>query len=191
MMNNKINLRIGILSLLIILAAATRLLPHPPNFTSIGAMGLFGAAYFSRRFLAFLVPLAAMWLSDLLLNNVLYARIFPEYYQGFTVLGNAWVYASFFLIVIVGMVLLRKVRLTTLLGASLSASVLFFLVTNFGSWLGSPAYPQTIPGLLTAYAVGIPFFWNTLLGDLLYVGVLFGAFEWAKNRYPSLQIAGI
>ncbi len=187
-MKRKIDLRFSVLSLLIVLAALTRLLPHPPNFTAVGAMGLFGAAYFSRRHLAFILPFAALWISDLFLNNMVYAQMFPEYYQGFTLFGNGWTYAGFFLIVIIGMLMLRKVRLTTVLGASLSASLVFFLITNFGSWIGNPVYPQNLGGLLTAYAMGIPFFWNTLLGDLFYSALLFGVFEWAGTRFPVLRL---
>ncbi len=174
---------------MIALAALSRLLPHPHNFTPIGAMGLFGAAYFSRRWLAVLVPFAALWLSDLFLNNVIYARLMPDYYDGFAWFGSAWVYGSFFLIVLLGFVVLRKVKLTSLLGASLGASVIFFLVTNFGVWLGNPMYPQTLGGLGTAYALGIPFFWNTLLGDLVYTGLLFGVFEWVKSARPDLVLS--
>ena len=187
-MKRKIDLRFSVLSLLIVMVAISRLLPHPPNFTPLGAMGLFGAAYFSRRYFAFIIPFAALWISDLFLNNLVYAPMFPEYYQGFTLLGNGWTYAGFFLVVILGMKVLRKVRLTTVLGASLGASLIFFLVTNFGSWLGNPLYPQNGAGLLSAYGMGLPFFWNTLLGDLFYSALLFGAFEWAGLRFPALRL---
>jgi hypothetical protein len=186
-MKQQTNIRFGIIALLILVAALSRLLPHPYNFTPIGAMGLFGAAYFNRRWLAFAVPFAAMWVSDLILNNVVYARQFPEYYQGFQWFGSAPVYLSFALIVGLGLVLLRKVRVESVLIASLSASVLFFLITNFAVWLNSGAYPQNAPGLWMCYVAGLPFFGNTLLGDLFYSGVLFGAYEWMKVRIPQLQ----
>lgn len=187
-MNEKINLRTSLLFLIILAAALSRLLPHPHNFTPIGALGLFGAAHFSRKYLAFLVPFAAMWISDLLLNNLVYARMFPEMYDGFAWFGNLWVYLSFGAIVVLGMGLLRKVKLLNLLGASLGVSLLFFLVTNFGTWLGSPMYPQSLTGLASSYALGIPFFWNTLAGDLFFTGVLFGAFELLQIRFPVLRL---
>lgn len=186
-MNGKINLRIGVLFLIILVAAASRLLPHPHNVTPVGALGLFGAAYFSRKYLAFLAPFAAMWLSDLLLNNLVYARMYPDLYEGFAWFGNPWVYLSFGLIVLLGFGLLRKIKWSTLLGASLSASILFFLITNFGTWLSTPLYPKTAAGLISCYAMGIPFFWNTLLGDLFFTGLLFGAFEWAQMKFPVLR----
>ncbi|MCB0616429.1 MAG: hypothetical protein KDC75_24085, partial [Phaeodactylibacter sp.] len=85
-----------------------------------------------------------------------------------------------------GFVLLRQVKVSSLLAASLAASVLFFLVTNFGAWMADPRYPKTIAGLMAAYGAGIPFFWNTLLGDLFYVGVLFGAYQWMQRRFTVL-----
>ncbi|MCB0585867.1 MAG: hypothetical protein KDD06_11155 [Phaeodactylibacter sp.] len=187
-MNDKIQVRFGIISLIILAAAFSRLLPHPYNFTPIGAMGLFGAAHLSRKYLAFVIPFLAMWFSDLLLNNLIYARLYPDFYgDGFVWFGNLWVYASFAAIVGLGMVLLRRVRITNLLAASLLASALFFLVTNFGSWLADPRYPRTVAGLLAAYGAGVPFFWNTLLGDLFYAGVLFGTYEWVQRRFLSLS----
>jgi len=186
-MNNKTDLRFGILAGMILLAALSRLLPHPHNFTPVGGMALFGAAYFTRKYLAFLIPIAAMWLSDLVLNNLVYAKMYPEFYSGFTWMGNLWVYASFILIALLGFGLLQKVKPLRLLGASLGASTLFFIVTNFGVWIGGLTYPKTWEGLVACYTAAIPFFWNTLAGDLFYVGVLFGAFAFLQNRYPALQ----
>lgn len=186
-MNSKIQFRTGIISIIVLAAALSRLLPHPYNFTPIGAMGLFGAAYLSRKYLAFLVPFLAMWFSDLLLNNLLYARMYPEFYgESFVWFGNPWVYASFAAIVGLGFLLLRRVKVANLLVASLLASILFFVVTNFGAWMADPKYPKTAAGLMAAYGAGIPFFWNTLLGDLFYAGALFGAYEWAQRRFTSL-----
>lgn len=147
-------------------------------------MGLLGAAYFSQRWLAFVVPFVAMWVSDLILNNVVYG----EYYTTFQWWGSSSVYLSFALIVLLGFVLLRKVRMTNVLTASLLASVLFFLVTNFAVWLNGAMYPQNIVGLITCYAAGLPFFGNTVMGDLFYSGVLFGAFEWMKKVFPHYKL---
>lgn len=189
-MSNKLNLKVGIVSLMILVAALSRLLPHPPNFTAVGAMGLFGAAHFSRKYLAFLVPLAALLLSDFLLNNFVYARLYPEFYGNSWVwFGSAWVYGAFALIIGLGFVLLRRVKVTNLILASVLASVIFFLVTNFGSMMVDPKYPKTFAGLMAACTAGIPFFWNTLLGDLFFTGVLFGSFEWVKRSSGLLRPA--
>lgn len=185
-MTKQTKFRTGVLLLMIVMAALSRLLPHPDNVTPVGAMALFGGAYFSRKYLAFLVPLLAMWLSDLVLNNIIYARLYPDYYDGFVWMGNLWVYASFILIGLVGMSLLKKVTMRNVVGTSLIGSVIFFLITNFGAWMVDPLYPKTTGGLLAAYGAGIPFFRNTLLGDLVYCGILFGGFEWAKSQWKVL-----
>lgn len=174
---------------LIALAVISRIIPHPHNFTPIGAIALFGSAYFSQKWLAAVVPFVAMWLSDLFLNNVVYARMFPDYYDGFQWFGSLWVYASFFLISLMGMVSLRKVSLLRIGGSALASSVLFFLITNFAVWYGSAQYPQSLAGLAACYGMAIPFFSNTVLGDLVYAGVLFGVFEWVKSRYPQFAQA--
>ena len=190
MKNNKIQLQTGIISLMVLMAALSRLLPHPYNFTPIGAMGLFGAAYFTRKYLAFIIPFAALLVSDFLLNNLIYARMYPEFYnEGIVWFGNWWVYGAFALIITLGLVVLRKVKIGNLLIASLSASIIFFLITNFGSMMIDPVYPKNGAGLMAAYTAGIPFFWNTLLGDLFFTGILFGAYELVKQRGGILATA--
>ena len=96
--------------------------------------------------------------------------------------------AAFILITLVGFFLLKKIKLTTVIGAGLSASIIFFLVSNFGVWLGNPMYPQNISGLMACYVTAIPFFGNTISGDLFYSAVLFGTFELAKHKFPKLAI---
>ncbi len=169
-MNRKSLLTVG---LLIILAVATRLLPHPHNFAPIGGVALFGAAWFRHRLSGFAIPLVAMWLSDLYINNVTYAA----YNSSFVWLSDGfyWMYGSFALISLLGLLLFREVTPSRILGGAVSSSLLFFLITNFGVWLGSTLYPQTLSGLITCYAAGVPFYWNTLAGDLVYSAALFGA----------------
>lgn len=186
-MNTKLNLKSGVIILMIMAAAISRFIPHPPNFTPIGAMSLFGAAYFGRRYLALLIPFIALWVSDLVINNVLYARMFPETYTGFSWFGMWSVYLAFAVIVFLGWVVLKKVSPLRLLGASFSASVLFFLITNFHFWLMTATYPKTVAGLAMAYTAGLPFFWNTLAGDLFFTAVLFGSFAFFQRQFPVLQ----
>ncbi|MFQ5447011.1 MAG: DUF6580 family putative transport protein [Saprospiraceae bacterium] len=179
-----------ILVLIIFIAALYRLVPlafNVPalsNFTPIGAMALFGGAYFGRKYAAFLLPFLALWLSNLILDNVFFAR----YYDGFAWFTNWEVYLAFALIVVLGIFLLKKVSVMRLLGASLFASILFFLVTNFFVWFSGTMYPKTAEGLFTCYVAAIPFFGNTVAGNLFFVAVLFGAFEWAQRTYPALQL---
>ncbi len=168
---------------MIILAAASRFLPHWHNFTAVGAMGLFGAAYFNKKYWSFLVPLIALWFSDLILNNVVYGAFF----EGFVWFApfSIYVYTGFIGVVLVGLLSLKKIRPKNILIASLLASIVFFLVSNFGSFLTNPMYTKDLPGLLTAYAAGIPFFWNTLLANIVYTFLLIGVFEWVTQG--SLQ----
>lgn len=181
--SQKINLRTTLLLLLIVLAACCRLLPQMPNFSPLAAIGLFGAAYFKKIWQICLIPIAATWLSDLLINNVVYAEYFTSFvwfYPGFY-----WQYGSYVLISLVGMLMLKKVDIARVTGASLMATALFFLITNFAVWLGG-AYPQNFTGLITCYVAGIPFLKGTLLGNLVYSGILFGTFAWAQRRYKYI-----
>lgn len=180
------NKRVLVLSLLIVVAAISRLIPHPLNFAPIGAMSLFGAAYFTNKKLAFVLPLLAMFVSDLLINNILYA----SYFGSFTLFtpGFIWIYGPIILMVIVGIVLLKKVTLTRIVVGSFATSVIFFLISNFGVWLSDSDYPLTFSGLMLCYDMAIPFFKNTLLGNIFYSAVLFGGFELIKTTVPDLQI---
>ena len=164
--------------LIAILAAATlRLVPHPPNFTPIGAMALFAGAYLagdrSQRALAFAAPLAALLLSDLVLG------FYP---------GMAWQYVATALAVAIGWALLGSERSPLRIGGSaLLSACLFFLVSNFGAWLSLPFYAKTLAGLGAAYAAAIPFFQNSLAGDLIWSALLFGGFALAERALPALR----
>ena len=157
----------------IVVAAALRLVPHPPNFTPLGAMALFGAAQLGRRPLAFAAPIGALLLSDLVLGV----------YSGMLVQ-----YLAVALIVLVGWALLRRVTALRVGVAAVASSVLFFVVTNFGVWLQSGMYPLTMVGLAACYAAAIPFFQNTLAGDLFFSGLLFGGFALLERLVPALRL---
>jgi len=169
------NSRILALLSAILLAAALRLVPHPPNFAPIGAMALFSGAYLGRRTLAFVAPLAAMLLSDTVL--------------GFHS-GMIFVYASVALITILGAMTLRKRSPVRIGLAAVAGSVLFFAVSNFGVWALGDMYPHNIAGLVACYVAAIPFFQNTLAGDLFYATLLFGGFRIAELLVPQLEARG-
>ncbi len=179
-----VNMKYRLAFALIALAALTRLLPHPSNFTPIGAIALFGAAYFNRQWLMLAVPFAALFLTDLFLNNVIYREL---YQNQFTLITSWWIYAAFALVMLAGMgVLSKKITGLRVLGASLSASAIFFLVTNFSVWAESGMYPKTMAGLAACYTAGIPFLGNTILGDLFFSAAMFGVYEWAKKKDGNL-----
>ena len=173
-----------VLAAMILLAALSRLLPHPPNFSPVEAIALFGGAYFASRAWALLVPLAALLLSDLAL-----AAINGDGYADYLGGVSFWsVYACIALSTVLGFGLRGKVGGARLLGYSLAGSVLFFVATNFGAWLGSAGfYPQTAAGLGAAYVAGIPFFQWTVLGTLAYAAILFGGFALLRRRVPALR----
>jgi len=157
---------------LILAAALSRMLPHPPNMVPVTALALFGGMYLDRR-LTFIVPMVAMLITD--------------WFIGFHSTA-LWVYASFVVIGFVGLWLRNHRGVLPTIGASVAGSVLFYLITNFGVWLSPPyMYSQTLNGLVQCYVAAIPFFRNTLAGDLLYVGALFGLYEMGKRLIPSLS----
>ena len=155
--------------------AVLRLVPHPPNFTPIGAMALFGGAYLHQRGLAFLAPVAALLLSDLVLG------FYPEL---------VFVYVSVVLTVLIGMIVARRKSLLSVAVAAVSSSLLFFLVTNFGVWLVMDYYPKSLAGLSACYVAAIPFFQNSLAGDLFYTALLFGGFALLERAVPALRLKG-
>jgi hypothetical protein len=179
--------QIFVLTGLILLAAMSRLLPHLPNFTPVGAMALFGAAHFSKKYWSFIIPITALWLSDLVLNNTILA----QWYDGFVWFteGFLWIAGAFVLIAALGIKALSTVTPLRLLGSSVLASFLFFAITNFSVWASGTMYPKNMTGLLACYGAGLPFFWNTFAGDLFYVTVLFGTYQFAQSRLPQLKTA--
>lgn len=187
MNKNRTKLKWGILIAIVLVAVFFRFIPYlfdttSFNFTPIGAIALFGGAYFSRKYMAFLVPLLALWVSNLVINNV----FLSEYFDGFTLLSSWKYYLPIVFIVGLGILMLKKVTVGRVFVASLSASVLFFLVSNFLVWTSGTMYPMTFTGLVECYTMAIPFFGNTLASDLIFSALLFGGFEMIRSYKPSL-----
>ncbi|MFN4080754.1 MAG: DUF6580 family putative transport protein [Saprospiraceae bacterium] len=172
--------------ILVGLAALTRVLPHPDNFTAFGAMGLFAGAYLRPVWLRFAAPFIALFLSDLYINNVVYA----QYYDHFVWIGSLWTYGAFALVTVFGRLFLsgRVSALRVPVAAALGA-FLFFAISNFGVWFGSGMYPHTGAGLAACYAAGLPFLDNTIMSDLAYSAALFGVYEWALRVRGAKQTA--
>jgi hypothetical protein len=170
-MNTNHSRLVALLSAMLV-AAALRLVPHPPNFTPIGAIALFSGAYLGRRGLAFAAPIGALLLSDAILG----------FYS-----GMAFQYFSVALVVLLGWLVLSRVTVLRLGIAAVASSVLFFAISNFGVWLVSGMYPNDASGLVACYVAAIPFFQNTVAGDLFYTTLLFGGFKLAEILMPSLR----
>ncbi len=152
---------------IVFLAAFMRIVPHPVNVAPIAAMALFGGVYLDKKY-ALIVPLVAMFASDLFL--------------GFHA-SMPMVYASFIITGLIGLWVRSRKSVPTVLIASLSSSIIFFLLTNFNYWYAASLYPKTFVGIIESYTMALPFFRNTLLGDLLYVGVFFGGYEFLKATF--------
>lgn len=171
-MKNIFTPRFITLSLIVLIAAISRLVPHAPNLTPIAAIALFGGANFNNRLTAFMIPLSALLLSDLFI--------------GFYGLNMLAVYFSFALIAVIGMFISKRQSIGAVLTATVSSSLLFFVLTNFAVWIANPAFPQNLPGLLECYLVAVPFYKNALIGDLFYSTILFGGFYFVRLKFPAL-----
>jgi hypothetical protein len=163
--------RFTFLAGIILAAAFSRLIPHPPNFTPITALALFGGASFADKRTAFIVPLLGLFASDLVLG---FYSITPV------------VYGSFALIVGLGLWLRRRKSFSRVAFAAVASALIFFVVTNFGVWTLGGLYPKTAAGLADCYLAAIPFFRNTLASDLIYSALLFGGLVLAEKRWPIL-----
>jgi hypothetical protein len=166
-------LRAILAAVMIILAAVLRIVPHPWNFTPIGAMALFSGAIFRDRRVAFLFPLVALFAGDLFVGL---HRLIPV------------VYASFLLSVLIGTWLANRRTVLRIGGAVFLGAFQFFLVTNFGVWQLFATYPHTSAGLAACYIAGLPFFANALAGDAFYATLFFGVFALAEHLSPALRL---
>jgi hypothetical protein len=160
----------------ILSAALLRLVPHPWNFVPVAAMAMFGGAYLNKKW-AVVLPLVAMIVSD--------------FYIGFdSAESRLAVYGCFVVSSLIGLYIRNHKNFATIVGGSILGSLIFFLVTNF-VWLHSTSlYPHSVEGLIASYTNALPFFKNTLLGDLFYTGVLFGSYELVRSgilKYHNLN----
>ena len=146
----------------LIFGVMARFLPHPANFAPITAIALFGARYLPKKF-AFILPISILLISDLFLG--FYG---PEMF---------FVYGSFILAGFIGLISRNKKSLSFIPFTSISSSIIFFLITNFGVWLTTTMYAKNIIGLESCFIAAIPFFRNTLLSDLLYTTLFIGGYE--------------
>ena len=157
--------------LVILIAALSRFIPHPPNFTPIIAMGLFSGFYLKKdKKLALLLPLSAMVLSDIVL--------------GFHLI-SLFVYTSLAIITLAGSLVTEKNKFLTLFPATIGSSFIFFAISNFGVFL--IGYPNSLAGFIACYTAAIPFFQNSLVADILFTGILFISYDLIARSIPQLQ----
>lgn len=163
--------------LLLILAIATRFVPHPANFTAIGAIALFSGLYLNKK-QALALPMITMFVSD----------IFIGFYSPYIM---ASVYIGFAFMVMIGQYLKNKIKFGNILFGAIAGSTIFFLLTNTAVWAFGTMYTHNLSGLLESYYLALPFWRNELLGNLFYSGVLIGGYEMIKKLVPEINTATI
>ena len=164
---------------LTVLGAVARLMPHPPNFATVGATSLFAGARLPV-WQAYLVPLALMAVTDPILSVAVYHQ--PAFWK-----GQIFAYLSFLIAVWLGRHLRATESIPRIAALSVVNSMQFFLLTNFGSWLWFPGYASTAAGLASCYVAAIPFFGWTLASDLLFTGVFFGLHAWLSRTVATRE----
>jgi hypothetical protein len=196
MSTQKINPRFAMLALFMIVVAAMRIpnaaqLTAWSNFTPIGAMGLFGGAYFTKTWKAFAFPLLTLLGSDLIIQAFVYDGKYGIMYGSWY-----WVYGGFCLIVLFGRFFLKKVSVKNVVLTGVAATLVYWMIVDFGVFLfgctdisTGQKMDHSFVSLLKCYAQGAPYMKNFLIGTLVYSGVMFGAFEWLRAKNPSLQFA--
>jgi hypothetical protein len=183
MSQKKINIRSVVLILIILAATAMRLVsfkfPFLSNFTPVGAIALFGGAYFNPKWKAYIVVLLSLVVSDILIN---YLR--TSNWQLLSA-GSEWVYFCFIIMVFIGS-LIKKVNVLNVFLASLAAVAIHWLILEL-PWFYGDAYPHTLAGYGLSLMAALPFEKNMILGDIVFGAILFGGFELAKSRYTVLR----
>ncbi|MCX6291961.1 MAG: hypothetical protein NT126_09395 [Bacteroidetes bacterium] len=166
------NKNLFLISGMIALAVITRFIPHPDNFTAIGAIALFSGSVIRDKRFAFLVPVIALFISDLVIG--LHPSVIP-------------VYSCFAFTVLLGISISKKQNVLNIAVASAISSIVFFLVTNLPFWYADLSlYPLTLQGTIQSYTMALPFFFNQLAGDLFYNGLLFLGYVFVSKKIFSI-----
>lgn len=157
------------------------------NFAILESLALFSGAYLMLKRFAFIIPILGMFIADFVINNTIYRGFYPNqegliFFSPYMIWGTIGI----ILIVVFGKLLLRKINLMSVSFGIVGATLIFWIVTNFGSWLANPIYPQNVGGLIASYAAGLPFLKYSLLGNAIFGLFMFGGYEFLKSKYPSL-----
>lgn len=186
-MEQKFNYRTPILLLFMLLIIGLRVIaPLSPdfkfiaNFSGIGAVALFGGAYFKNKINAFLLPILVLFVSDL--GLVLTMGLDYGFYGGWY-----YTYIAFILMVLAGHLIIKKVTTQNVFIAGIVGVLIHWVVSDLGVWYGSTLYPQTVQGFWACLVAAVPYEKNFLYGTLGYSALMFGAFESLKAKYPALK----
>ena len=167
------NIKVVLIISIIFLVSLTRIFPHPPNFTPILALAIFGGAYLPNRITAISLPIISMFISDLIIG--FHSQIFS-------------IYATIILLSILGHLMKTK-NFKNFAITGFTGSLIFFIITNFSVWLGGSLYPLTIDGIIQCYIMAIPFFHNTLISTMLFLTILFFGYTFAEKKISNLKIS--
>lgn len=162
---------------LMVFGVFARLIPHIPNFTPTESITIFGAAYLGYRYLSYLLPLGLIYISDLIVNNTIARMYFPDT-NGLVLYSSYMMYTAIAIVTIVAFSkwMLRTINAKNVIITVLASTLIFFLLTNFSAWADPKSlYPANINGLIMAYIAGLPFLKISLVGNLVFSGVLFGS----------------
>jgi hypothetical protein len=168
-----------ILAVLIALGVAGRLLPHPPNFTPMAAIALFAGFIFMKRYMAIVAVVAAMLLTD----YFAFGYLSPDWFASKSMIV---VYLALLFPVVFRSFLQKKLGVLRIAGAALASATVFFVATNLAVWAFSPMYEKTFAGLVLCYTMAIPFFQNTIAGDMMWSGIIFGSY-FALRHFSKLR----
>jgi hypothetical protein len=184
---DKLNYRVLALTLFMLIIISVRVIaPLSPdfkliaNFSGIGAVALFGGAYFKNRIMTLIMPILVLFISDI--GLVLSMGKDYGFYEGWY-----YTYISFVLMILVGKLVIKKVNIQTVIGASLIGVFIHWIVSDYGVWLGSTLYPQTLGGFWACLVAAIPYELNFLYGTLGYSAIMFAAYEGLSTKYPALS----
>jgi hypothetical protein len=187
---SKINPRYTMLLVVILVVAAIRIVTNIgpemgplTTFTPIGAMALFGGAYFNGRLKPFVLPLLTLFVSDVILSLTVY----KHYDMGFLYMGWYWTYIAFILMALVGKLMIRKVTVLNALMATFACVLIHWVVSDFGVWLGGNMYTRDFAGWQLCMIAAMPYEFWFMAGTIVYSALMFGTFEWLQNQYPKLQ----
>ena len=188
MSHQKYNPRTAVLLVMILAVGAVRVIfnfnhdiSSLANFSPLGAMAIFGGAYFNRNWKALVFPILTLFVSDFILHQT----VFKSSGNGFLYEGWYWVYGAIALMCVAGTWIMRKPSTAKFLITTFVCVMIHWTLTDIGVWWGSKIYSQDMAGYLNCLVAAIPFEFKFLAGTLVYGAILFGAFEWMKIRNRS------
>lgn len=169
---------------IVTLGIASRFLPHPPNVTAVAAASLLAGSLLNSRILALLLPLGLYFFTDFVINNTLSRSFFPNqdglvFWSGYM----TWLYIGLAATAFIGFTMLKKRNNKKIAGAAVIATLVFWLLSNFGILIQAGGYPETFAGALACYGAAIPFLINSLIGNLIFSFLLFGIYDQVNVRY--------